>query len=70
MRRFPPTILGKVNTAVQVTAVLAVLVSALWPQIEPVASTLLYVVVLLTLASGIDYIFRASRLQVQTPPAE
>jgi len=65
VRRFPPSVLSKLTTVLQVTAVLLVLVSALWPQIEPVASTLVYCVALFTVASGLDYILRASRLQVQ-----
>lgn len=67
VRRFPPSILSKINTAAQVTAVGLVLISALWPKLEPLASTLVYCVALLTVASGLDYILRASRLQV---PAE
>ena len=65
VRRFPPSVLSKITTVVQVTAVALVLVSALWPPLEPVASTLIYAVALLTVASGLDYIVRASRLQVQ-----
>jgi cardiolipin synthase len=65
VRRFPPSVLSKITTLVQVTAVALVLVSALWPPLEPVASTLVYAVALLTVASGLDYIVRASRLQVQ-----
>jgi cardiolipin synthase len=65
VRRFPPSVLSKITTVVQVTAVALVLVSALWPPLEPVASTLVYAVALLTVASGLDYIVRASRLQGQ-----
>jgi cardiolipin synthase len=64
VRRFPPSILSKLTTLVQVTAVALVLVSALWPRLEPLAGTLVYGVALFTLASGLDYIVRASRLQV------
>ena len=63
VRRFPPSVLSKLTTVLQVTAVLLVLVSALWPQLEPVASTLIYSVALFTVVSGLDYILRASRLQ-------
>jgi cardiolipin synthase len=63
VRRFPPSVLSKITTVIQVTAVVLVLVSALWPKLEPVASTLVYGVALLTVASGLDYIVRASRLQ-------
>lgn len=63
VRRFPPSVLSKLTTVLQVTAVVLVLVSALWPQLEPVATTLVYGVALFTVASGLDYIVRASRLQ-------
>jgi cardiolipin synthase (CMP-forming) len=65
VRRFPPSVLSKITTVVQVTALVLVLVSApaLWPKLEPVASALVYGVALLTVASGLDYIVRASRLQ-------
>ena len=65
VRRFPPSILSKINTAVQVTAVVLVLVSALWPRLEPFASTLVYAVALFTVASGLDYIYRTTRLSMQ-----
>jgi cardiolipin synthase len=68
VRRFPPSVLSKVNTAVQVAAVVTVLVSALWPPLEPVATALVYGVALLTLASGLDYILRAGRLSAPEPP--
>jgi cardiolipin synthase len=66
VRRFPPSLLSKINTVVQVAAVVLVLVSSIWPRIEPIASTLVYAVALLTLASGIDYVVRANRLQELT----
>ena len=64
VRRFPPSVLSKITTLVQVTAVGLVLVSALWPKLEPLASWLVYSVAFLTLASGLDYVLRANRLQV------
>ena len=68
VRRFPPSTLSKINTVVQVAAVVLVLVSALWPQVELVATTLVYAVAPLTLASGLDYVIHYERL-VQAPPA-
>lgn len=59
--RFPPSTLSKVNTVLQVVAVVAVLVSALLPDLEPVATTLLYLMVLLTISSGLDYVYRCTR---------
>ena len=61
IRKFPVTILSKINTAVQVAAVLVVLLSALSPHLESIATTLLYVVAVLTVSSGLDYVIRYSR---------
>lgn len=66
-RSFPPTILSKVNTTVQVAAVLVVLLSAQLQNLEPIATTLLYLVAALTLSSGIDYVIRFSRSTGQPP---
>lgn len=60
VRTFPPTILSKINTVFQVTAVVAVLISALVPQLESVAEWILIAVAGLTVASGLDYIYRAA----------
>ncbi|HYN22659.1 MAG TPA: hypothetical protein VE078_16995, partial [Thermoanaerobaculia bacterium] len=60
-RPFPPTVLSKINTFAQLTAVLVVLLSARLQNLEPIAMTLLYVVVVLTLSSGLDYVYRLSR---------
>jgi cardiolipin synthase len=71
VRSFPPTILSKVNTIFQVLAVGLVLVSASFPSlrwIELTAETCLFIVAGLTLASGLDYVYRASRLE-KTPPS-
>jgi len=63
IRKFPPSVLSKITTVAQVTAVALVLTSALWSGLEPVATWLLFLVALLTLASGLDYILRANRLR-------
>lgn len=63
IRNFPPSKLSKFNTLVQVVAVLVVLVSALLPNLEPAATTLLYLVAATTLSSGLHYMFRMSRLE-------
>ncbi len=62
VRKFPPSILSKITTAVQVIAVVLVLTSAFWPGLEPVATWLLFLVALLTVASGLAYVVRAPRL--------
>lgn len=61
IRRFPPTVLGKINTVFQVTAVVLVLISAIVPQVEPVAGWTLIAVAALTVASGLNYVYRVSR---------
>lgn len=61
IRKFPVTILSKINTAVQVAAVLVVLLSALSSHLEAIATTLLYLVAVLTVSSGLDYVIRYSR---------
>ena len=66
VRKFPPTILSKINTVLQVAAVALVLVSGTLPDnrfIEMAAVTSLYLVAGLTLASGLDYVYRMARLE-------
>ena len=60
-RTFSPTVLSKINTAAQVTAVLVVLLSARLENLDPIATTLLYLVAVLTVSSGLDYVIRLSR---------
>ena len=67
VRRFPPSILGKITTVFQVTAVVIVLFSALLPRLEPVAEWILIAVALLTVVSGLNYVVRVSRLPQQAP---
>ncbi len=62
VRRFPPSVLSKVTTVVQVTAVVVVLLSGLIKDLEPVALAVVYLVAGLTVASGLDYILRSNRL--------
>ena len=61
IKKFPPTVLSKVTTVAQVTAVVAVLVSGVLPDSEPFALGLVYLVAGLTVASGLDYIVRTNR---------
>jgi cardiolipin synthase (CMP-forming) len=66
VRSFPPTILSKVNTTIQVVAVVLVLISGTFPTIRWIdltADTAIYLVAALTLASGLDYVVRMNRLQ-------
>ena len=60
VKRFPPSVLSKVNTILQVAAVVLVLVSGSFPDlrsIELAAETALYLVAGLTVASGLHYIY-------------
>jgi len=70
VKRFPPTLLGKFNTLFQVVAVVLVLVSALLPRLDPVAEWVLIAVGGLTVASGLNYVFRVSRLPQQAANQE
>jgi cardiolipin synthase len=69
IRPLRPSVLSKINTSVQVAAVVVVLVSALLPHLEPLATTLLYLVAVLTVSSGLDYVYRVSRPSGQPPAA-
>ncbi len=60
VRKFPPSVLSKVNTILQVVAVALVLVSGAFPNlrwIELTADTTLYLVAGLTVASGLYYVY-------------
>jgi cardiolipin synthase len=66
IRKFPPSVLSKVNTALQVVAVVLVLLSGTLPElgsIELAADTAIYLVAGLTVATGLDYIYRISRME-------
>lgn len=67
--RFPPSPLSKVNTAVQVSAVILVLLSGRGSQFEAVAIVFVYLVAALTLSSGIEYIVRANRMAAKSGDA-
>jgi cardiolipin synthase len=72
VRKFPPSILSKINTVCQVVAVVLVLVSGAFPTLrwaELASVTTLYIVAGTTLASGLDYIYRASRMEKPAKPA-
>jgi len=62
VKKFPPSVLSKITTVVQVTAVVLVLLSGLAASLEPVALGAMYLVGALTLASGLDYIVHVNRL--------
>jgi cardiolipin synthase len=62
IRRFPPTILGKATTVVQVVTVWLILSSGVWHNLDNVASYAIYLVALMTLVSGVGYVYRANRM--------
>lgn len=66
--RFPPTVLSKLNTIAQVLTVVLVLLSAEWALFTMPAEWATIVVGLLTVASGVDYIFRAHGLAAAASP--
>ena len=68
VKKFPPTVLGKINTFLQVAAVVLVLFSAILRQLEPVAEWSLIAVAALTVISGLDYVYRYSRMPQADPP--
>jgi cardiolipin synthase (CMP-forming) len=65
IRRFPPSLLSKITTVAQVAVVVAVLASNYTAELTEVATALVYVVAVLTLASGLDYLARSNRLVVE-----
>ena len=67
VKKFPPTVLGKINTVLQVVAVVLVLFSALLPRLEPVTEWTLIAVAGLTVVSGLNYVYRVSRQPQQAP---
>lgn len=62
VKKFPPSVLSKITTVVQVTAVVLVLSTGLAASLEPFALGAMYLVGALTLASGLDYIIHVNRL--------
>jgi len=68
VKRFPPSVLSKINTILQVAAVVLVLVSGAFPDLRSVelaAETMLYLVAGLTVASGLHYIYLYSHRKVR-----
>jgi cardiolipin synthase len=59
---FPPAMIGKVTTVVQVVTVVLVMLARVWPSVEAPAVAAVYLTAAFTLASGLYYIYRASRL--------
>lgn len=69
VRQFPPSVLSKITTVFQIGAVVVVLLTGLWPELDTAALVLMYTVAFLTMGSGLDYVWRANRLFERHPPA-
>jgi cardiolipin synthase len=69
---FQPAMIGKVSTAVQLVTVVLVLLARTWPGMAGVAVAAIYATAVLAVASGLFYMFRASRMseeRAHTPSA-
>ncbi len=62
IKEFPPMGLSKVNTALQIAAIILVLVSGLTPSVDALAVATLYLVAGLTVLSGLLYIQHVNKL--------
>jgi cardiolipin synthase (CMP-forming) len=62
VKKFPPSVLSKLTTVLQVGAIVLVLLTGLYASLEPFALGAMYLVGALTLASGLDYIVHVNRL--------
>jgi cardiolipin synthase len=71
-RKFPPTLLGKLTTASQVTAIALVLAAGTGPGagLQTAASAVVYLTAVLTVASGLHYLLLANRIArtAEEPP--
>lgn len=69
--RFPPARISKVTTAVQVAAIILVLLAGMTPRFEVTALVAVYLVAVLTIASGLNYIVLANRMAAaKSDPSE
>ncbi|HLX08201.1 MAG TPA: CDP-alcohol phosphatidyltransferase family protein [Thermoanaerobaculia bacterium] len=68
VRSFPPSLLSKITTVFQFGAVVVVLSTGVWPELDVAALVLVHVVAILTIASGLLYVWRANRLFDRHPP--
>jgi cardiolipin synthase len=61
-REFRPSLLGKINTVIQICAIIAVLIAAQFPSLSGYLPTVYTTVFAAALFSGVHYIFHASRI--------
>jgi cardiolipin synthase len=69
VRSFPASLLSKITTVFQIGAVVVVLLTGIWPELDTAALVLVYTVAFLTLGSGLNYVWRANRLFERHPQA-
>ena len=62
IRDFPPSVLGKVTTFSEVSTIVAILLANVDALPDFVAKAFFWIVLVLTLASGLHYILRSSRV--------
>ena len=68
--RFPPAWVSKVTTAVQIIAVLLVLMAGTFPAFAETAELSLLLVALLTIVSGLNYMYLANRMVAEVKQEE
>lgn len=71
IRKFPPSVLSKINTVLQVVAVVLVLLAGTLPEVRSAdlaADVAVYLVAGFTVASGLDYIYRVSKMEKPASP--
>ena len=62
IKRFPPSVLGKLTTLLHVLTVTVVLVANVWSLPAAVPATCFYASFVLVILSGFNYIYRASKM--------
>lgn len=67
VRRFPPSVLSKITTVFQIGTIVIVLLTGIWPELDTTALVLVYTVAILTLVSGLHYVWRANELFDRPP---
>jgi cardiolipin synthase len=68
--RFPPAVVSKVTTAVQIAAIILVLASGVVEGVGELTEKALYAVAVFTVGSGLYYIWHTNRLVVEKQGAE
>lgn len=58
---FPPSYLGKISTVFQVATVLVAMLDNLVPALQPAVLPVAALTLILTAASGVDYVYRGAR---------